>query len=111
MSTQVSESKSQETIVPMLIGGRFETSSSQRLGDVFNPSTGAVQARVPFCTAEEIDQAVRCAAEALPAWSETPAVERARVMFRFREKLDSRFEELAALVTREHGKTIAEARA
>src|SRR5947208_1388973 len=97
--------------VPFLVGGRFESSSSDRRGEVFNPSTGKVQAHVPFCTAEEIDRAVKAAAEALPAWSETPAVERARVMFRFREKLQARFEELAALVTREHGKTLAEARA
>jgi malonate-semialdehyde dehydrogenase (acetylating)/methylmalonate-semialdehyde dehydrogenase len=99
------------SVVPVLVGGKFETSASGRSGDVFNPSTGQVQAKVPFCTPEEIDRAVRVAAEALPAWSETPAVERARVMFRFREKLQSRFEELAALVTREHGKTLAEARA
>src|SRR5436305_5677900 len=97
--------------VPILVAGQFEASSSDRRGDVFNPSTGRVQAQVPFCTSEEIDRAVRAAADALPAWSETPAVERARVLFRFREKLQSRFEELAALVTREHGKTIAEARA
>src|SRR4051794_6983565 len=98
-------------IVPLLIGGRFGSSASNRSSDVFNPSTGHVQAQVPLCSPDEIDLAVRSAAEALPAWSETPAVERARVMFRFREKLEARFEELAALVTREHGKTIAEARA
>src|SRR5262245_34294935 len=97
--------------VPCLIGGRFDASVSDRKEDVFNPSTGKVQAQVPFCTAAEIDRAVRSAADALPAWSETPAVERARVMFRFRELLHARFEELAALITREHGKTIAEARA
>jgi malonate-semialdehyde dehydrogenase (acetylating)/methylmalonate-semialdehyde dehydrogenase len=97
--------------VPCLIGGRFENSGSDRQGDVFNPSTGKVQAKVPFCPAEEIDRAVRAAAEALPEWSETPAVERARVMFRFRELMQARFAELAALVTREHGKTLAEARA
>src|SRR5271163_1508042 len=97
--------------VPFLIGGRWESSASPRRGDVFNPSTGRVQAQVPFCSAAEIDRAVRCAAEALPAWSETPAVERARVLFRFRELMQARFEELAALVTREHGKTLAEARA
>src|SRR5947208_5951232 len=71
--------------VPFLIGGRWESSASERRGDVFNPSTGGVQAQVPFCTADEIDRVVRCAADALPAWSETPAVERARVLFRFRE--------------------------
>ncbi len=97
--------------VPYLAGGRWETSASERRGDVFNPSTGAVQAQVPFCTPEEIDRAVRAAADALPAWSETPAVERARVLFRFRELMQAHFEELAALVTREHGKTLAEARA
>jgi malonate-semialdehyde dehydrogenase (acetylating)/methylmalonate-semialdehyde dehydrogenase len=97
--------------VPFLSGGRWEISTSDRRGDVFNPSTGAVQAQVPFNTADEIDRAVRCAADALPAWSETPAVERARVLFRFRELMQGRFEQLAALVTREHGKTIAEARA
>src|SRR5205807_8772940 len=97
--------------IPFLIGGRWESSASDRRGDVFNPSTGSVQAQVPFCTADEVDRAVRAAADALPAWSETPAVERARVMFRFRELMQARFEELAALVTREHGKTLAEARA
>src|SRR5262245_14405078 len=97
--------------VPFLVGGRFETSASDRRGDVFNPSTGKVQANVPFCTTEEIDRAVKAAADALPAWSQTPAVERARVMFRFRELMQARFEELASLVTREHGKTLAEARA
>src|SRR6266403_2077463 len=97
--------------IPFLVGGRWESSASDRRGDVFNPSTGGVQAQVPFCTADEIDRTVRCAAAALPAWSETPAVERARVLFRFRERIQARFEELAALVTREHGKTIAEARA
>ena len=97
--------------VPLLIGGRQQASASSRRGEVFNPSTGRVQAEVPLCTAEEIDRAVQAAAAALPAWSETPVVERARVMFRFRELLQAHFEELAALVTREHGKTLAEARA
>ncbi len=97
--------------VPLFIGGQLEDSTSDRAGDVFNPSTGQIQARVPFCTAEEVDRAVQAAAAALPGWSETPAVERARVMFRFRERMQANFEELAALVTREHGKTIGEARA
>jgi malonate-semialdehyde dehydrogenase (acetylating)/methylmalonate-semialdehyde dehydrogenase len=97
--------------VPMLSGGRWETSRSERLGPVYNPSNGRVIAAVPLCTAAEVDRAVRSAAEALPAWAETPVVERARVMFRFRERLTAQAEDLAALVTREHGKTFAEARA
>src|ERR1700722_1933639 len=102
---------SQMLRVPLLIGGRLESSVSDRHGEVFNPSTGRVQEEVPYCTPNEIDRAVRCAAEALPAWSETPAVERARILFGLRERLQTRFEELAALIAREHGKTIAEARA
>lgn len=111
MSSGVSVASKRSVEVPVLIGGRFETSGSDRRGEVYNPSTGRVQAQVPFCTPEEVDRAVRAAAEALPSWSETPVVERARVMFRFRERLQARFEELAALVTREHGKTLAESRA
>ena len=57
--------------------------------------TGSVIATVPFCTADEVDRAVQAAAAALPAWAETPVVERARVMFRFRERLAAHAEELA----------------
>src|SRR4051812_9797986 len=97
--------------VKMLIGGRWEASRSDRRGPVYNPSNGGIIAEVPFCGAEEVDRAVRSAAAALPAWAETPVVERARVMFRFRERLSAQAEEVAQLVTREHGKTLSEARA
>jgi malonate-semialdehyde dehydrogenase (acetylating)/methylmalonate-semialdehyde dehydrogenase len=95
----------------MLIGGRWEASRSTRFGPVYNPSNGSIIAKVPFCTVDEVDRAVQSAAAALPSWAETPVVERARVMFRFRERLTAHAEELSSLVTREHGKTLAEARA
>jgi malonate-semialdehyde dehydrogenase (acetylating)/methylmalonate-semialdehyde dehydrogenase len=98
-------------IVPTLTGGRWLYIQAERSGEVYNPSTGRVIARVPFCSRDEVDAAVRAAETALAGWGETPAVERARVMFRFRELMAERFEELAALVTREHGKTLAESRA
>jgi len=98
-------------LVPNLQDGKWNVSSSSERGDVFNPSTGEVIAQVPFCSAEETAEVVEAAANALPAWSETPAVERARVMFRYRDLLTAHFDELAALVTREHGKTLPEARA
>ncbi|MEX2308898.1 MAG: CoA-acylating methylmalonate-semialdehyde dehydrogenase [Pirellulales bacterium] len=103
-------SSSVET-VPILSGGKWSELKTKRAGDVYNPSTGQVIARVPLCPAEQTSQVVEAAAAALPAWSETPVVERARLMFRFRTLLEQHFEELAALVTREHGKTLAEARA
>jgi malonate-semialdehyde dehydrogenase (acetylating) / methylmalonate-semialdehyde dehydrogenase len=97
--------------VPMLVGGRWETAASGRSGEVFNPSTGRPIARVPYGSAEEAGLAVEAASLALPGWAETPAVERARVLFRFHERLAAGAEELARLVTREHGKTLAESRA
>jgi malonate-semialdehyde dehydrogenase (acetylating)/methylmalonate-semialdehyde dehydrogenase len=98
-------------LVPMLVAGRWQPSSSDRTGPVYNPSTGKVIARVPLCTAAEVDTAVRAAHAALPTWAETPAVDRARILFRYREKLEKHTDELARLVTREHGKTLPEARA
>jgi len=110
MATLAGELAPRDT-VRLLIGGRWVASRSNRSGSVYNPSTGKVIATVPFCSAEDVDRAVQAAAAALPAWAETPVVERARVMFRFRERLAAHAEELASLVTREHGKTLAESRA
>jgi malonate-semialdehyde dehydrogenase (acetylating)/methylmalonate-semialdehyde dehydrogenase len=97
--------------VPVLRGGEWFELRAVRCSDVFNPSTGEMIAHVPLCSAAETSEVVDAAAAALSAWSETPVVERARLMFRFRALLHEHFEELAGLVTREHGKTLAEARA
>jgi malonate-semialdehyde dehydrogenase (acetylating) / methylmalonate-semialdehyde dehydrogenase len=97
--------------VPILSGGSWTEVNAPRSGDVFNPSTGEVIGRVPFCTEEQTGKVVEAAAAALSGWSQTPVVERARLMFRFRTLLEQNFEEIAALITREHGKTLAEARA
>src|SRR4051794_40386570 len=97
--------------VPMLLGGQCVHSDTQRFGTVFNPSTGDAIAQVPLCTPDDVDRAVQGAQAAFRGWSETPVVERARVMFRYRELLDRHLDELAVIVTREHGKTRSEARA
>jgi malonate-semialdehyde dehydrogenase (acetylating)/methylmalonate-semialdehyde dehydrogenase len=97
--------------VRVLRGGKWETGSAGRSGNVYNPSTGQVIARVPFCTAAEVGQVVEAASAALPTWAATPAVERAQLMFRFRELMMRDFDRLARSVSREHGKTPAEARA
>jgi malonate-semialdehyde dehydrogenase (acetylating)/methylmalonate-semialdehyde dehydrogenase len=98
-------------LVNMLIAGRWQASTSLRRGKVFNPSTGAVIAEVPLATAADVDRAVQAAAKALPAWAETPVVERAQVMFRFRDLIVRHADDLARSVTREHGKTLAESKA
>ncbi len=97
--------------VKMLCNGTWTAAASDRGGEVFNPSTGEVIARVPFAGRDEVDRVVQSAADALPGWSETPVVERAQIMFRFRELAKAHFDELAETTTREHGKTLAEARA
>jgi len=77
---------------------------------VFNPATAEVIEQVPLSDRREVDAAVRAAAESFQTWSRTAVMDRVRLMFRFKAVLEDRFEELAALVTRHHGKTLDEAR-
>ena len=93
-----------------IIGGEAVAGTSGRLGDVFDPATGAVQARVPFASAGEVERAISAAQAAFPAWAETPPLQRARVFFRFKHLLDASLDELAAIVTAEHGKVLSDAR-
>ena len=92
------------------IGGRAVPGEGNRLGDVFDPSTGERTRQVPLGSAAEVDAAVRAAAAAFPTWSRTPPVVRARVLFRFRELAEARADELARLITSEHGKIVSDAR-
>ena len=93
------------------IGGRWTASASPEALDVTNPATGETLARVPLSAAADLDDAVRAAREALPAWRAVSVIERGRHMFSLRAGLDDRREELARSVTTEMGKTIADARA
>jgi malonate-semialdehyde dehydrogenase (acetylating)/methylmalonate-semialdehyde dehydrogenase len=97
--------------LPFLVNGKWTPSSTDRFGDVFNPSTGQTIARVPLCTPQEADAAVQAAANAGQDWSQISAVERVRVLYKFRQILLDHFEDLAKLVTLEHGKTLFESRA
>jgi malonate-semialdehyde dehydrogenase (acetylating)/methylmalonate-semialdehyde dehydrogenase len=93
-----------------IVGGAHVPGKSGRFGDVYNPATGEVAARVPLASAEEVDRAVRTAAAAFPAWAATPAPKRAAVMFAMRELVTKNVEKLAELIGQEHGKTLADAR-
>ena len=92
------------------INGRLVAGTSGRFGDVYNPASGEVQAKVAMATAAEVDAAVAAAAGAFPEWSAQPGLRRARVLFRFREIFERRLDEVAALLTREHGKVFSDAR-
>jgi len=96
--------------LPNYIGGRWEPSAGRDTLDVHNPALGTVIARTPMSTRIDVDAAVAAASAAFPGWSETPPAARARAMFRFRALLEENAEELARLVTTEHGKTLDESR-
>jgi malonate-semialdehyde dehydrogenase (acetylating)/methylmalonate-semialdehyde dehydrogenase len=78
-------------------------------GDVFNPATGEVTAKVAMGGADVVDAAVAAAAAAFPGWANTPPLRRARVMFRFKELLERDAKKIAAAITSEHGKTLPDA--
>jgi malonate-semialdehyde dehydrogenase (acetylating)/methylmalonate-semialdehyde dehydrogenase len=96
-------------LVGHYIDGRLE-SGGARSSPVFNPATGATIARVSLADSGIVASAVAAAKAALPAWADTPPLKRARVLFRFKQLLDERFDELAALITREHGKVLADSK-
>jgi malonate-semialdehyde dehydrogenase (acetylating)/methylmalonate-semialdehyde dehydrogenase len=96
--------------VPHWIAGKAVIGSLARTGNVFDPSTGQVSARVPLASTEELNACVKIAREAFPKWAATPPLQRARVMFRYRQLLDAATDRIAAIITREHGKTLPDAR-
>jgi malonate-semialdehyde dehydrogenase (acetylating)/methylmalonate-semialdehyde dehydrogenase len=93
------------------IGGEWREAQGAEALDVTNPATGEVIDQVPLSGAADLDAAVAAARAALPAWRDVSVIERGRRLFALREGLDARREELAQSVTREMGKTIADARA
>ena len=98
-------------VLENFVDGRWCASGASAQLDVTNPATGEVLARVPLSGREEVEAAVAAARAALPAWRATPVIRRARFMFALRHALEERAGELAESVTREMGKTIADARA
>ncbi len=92
------------------IGGHRVEGRSGRSAPVYNPAFGVAATEVALASGDETRAAIQAAREALPEWSDTPALRRARVMFRFRELIEKHADELAAIITREHGKVLADAR-
>ncbi len=87
------------------LNGELVESASDRSQPVFNPATGEAIGTLPLSTTDEVDAAVASAKAAFPAWSRTPPLKRARVMFRFLELLNANTDKLAKELSREHGKT------
>jgi malonate-semialdehyde dehydrogenase (acetylating)/methylmalonate-semialdehyde dehydrogenase len=92
------------------IDGASYTGASGRFSDVFNPNTGEVQARVQLASVAEMDRAVQAAQHAFDGWSSTNPQRRARVMFEFKRLVEAHMDELAGMLSAEHGKVIADSK-
>jgi len=97
------------TILKHWIGGKPYEGKVERWGDVYNPATGESNTRVAFATAATVDEAVKAAAAAQKKWGAASLAQRTRVMFAYRQLLDKHKVEMAAMITREHGKVAADA--
>ncbi|TCP14897.1 malonate-semialdehyde dehydrogenase (acetylating)/methylmalonate-semialdehyde dehydrogenase [Crenobacter luteus] len=92
------------------IHGEAVAGASGRVSPVYNPAQGEVAAELPLASRDELDAAVASARAAFPAWAATPALRRARVLFKFKELLESHADELVEAISREHGKVRDDAR-
>ncbi len=96
--------------IPHFLNGRETAGASGRFGDVFNPATGEVQARVPLANAGEVDAAVKGALAAQPKWAATNPQRRGRVLMEFVRLLHRDMDKLAERLSSEHGKTLPDAK-
>ena len=94
-------------MIPNLIGSQWLVpKDSTGSLPIYNPATGDVIEEVPLSSPHDVDAAVQAAARAYVSWSRTAVMERVRLMFRFKAVLEEHFEDLAAIITRHHGKTL-----
>jgi malonate-semialdehyde dehydrogenase (acetylating)/methylmalonate-semialdehyde dehydrogenase len=92
------------------IGGKHVQGGSGRFGDVFNPATGEITAKVPLASRDELNNAVAVAKGAFPGWAAITPLQRSRVMFRFKALLEANLDKMARLVSDEHGKVLNDAK-
>src|ERR1700738_1769016 len=98
-------------MIPNLVGSKWRV-PPDAIGSlpVYTPATGEVIEQVPLSGGDEVDAAVQAAVKAYAGWSRTAVMERVRLMFSYKALLEKHFEELAAIITRHHGKTLDESR-
>jgi len=97
-------------VISNLIGSEWRRADVEGSFPIYNPATGEVIGQVPMSGAREVDAAVKAAVAAYRTWSRTALMERVRLMFRYKALLEEHFEEIAAIITRHHGKTLEESR-
>jgi malonate-semialdehyde dehydrogenase (acetylating)/methylmalonate-semialdehyde dehydrogenase len=97
-------------VVNHYVNGQVVEGKSGNFGDIYNPALGEIVRKVAFADEAEVRAAVAAARDAFPAWAAVPPLRRARVMFRFKQLLEDNIDEMAAIVTEEHGKTVTDAK-
>ncbi|MDH3638301.1 MAG: CoA-acylating methylmalonate-semialdehyde dehydrogenase [Gammaproteobacteria bacterium] len=110
MITQAPSPEFEAEVVPAWIDGKPRIGDPASWGVVYNPATGYPVRRVPFASPADVDAALCAATTAWPEWANTPAVQRARVLFRFKALIEEHQDELVALISEEHGKVLSDAR-
>ncbi len=97
-------------LIKHFVGGKITPGNSERKGKVFNPATGEQESEVILASKSDLDGAVEIAQKAFETWSLNPPLQRARIMFRFKELIEKNFDELAKLIVSEHGKVYEDAK-
>ncbi len=97
-------------IIKHFVGGKVIDGTSERKGQVFNPATGEQESEVILAAKSDLDKTVEIAKKAFETWSLKPALQRARIMFKFKELIEKNFDELTKLIVSEHGKVYEDAK-
>lgn len=106
--TQIATGAAERQVIGHLIGGQV-VADSDRTQPVYNPATGEISKSVALASKVTVEAAIAAAQAAFPAWRDTPAIKRARIMFRFKDLLEQRAHEICAAITAEHGKVLDDA--
>ena len=97
-------------LIKHFVGGKVISGNSERKGKIFNPATGEQESEVILASKADLDGAVEIAQKAFQTWSLNPPLQRARIMFKFKELIEKNFDELAKLIVSEHGKVYEDAK-
>ncbi len=97
-------------LIEHFVGGKIIPGSSDKKGKVFNPATGEQEKQVRLASSSDLDQAVEIAKKAFETWSLKPSLQRARIMFKFKELIEKNSDELTQLIVSEHGKVYEDAK-
>ena len=97
-------------IIQHFVDGKIYSGNSKRTGNVYNPATGEQTAEVKLATSADVHDAVKSAKKAFDTWSTKPPLQRARIMFKFKELIEKHSDELTKIIVSEHGKVYEDAR-